>query len=100
MVDQIQNRISEISEKVGLLVQALSALKIENQNLAKELQSKENELTSLSNKHKQDLESTDVIVFLAKSKILYSTSEPILRTSFTNKLRSKQPMIVSMLSST
>ncbi len=31
MVDQIQNRISEISEKVSLLVQGISALKSENQ---------------------------------------------------------------------
>jgi predicted RNase H-like nuclease (RuvC/YqgF family) len=72
MVDQIQNRISEISEKVGLLVQALSALKIENQNLAKELQSKENELTSLSNKHKQDLEST---IMATKQNVTESSSK-------------------------
>jgi predicted RNase H-like nuclease (RuvC/YqgF family) len=72
MVDQIQNRISEISEKVGLLVQALSALKIENQNLAEELQSKENELTSLSNKHKQDLEST---IMATKQNVTESSSK-------------------------
>lgn len=71
-VDQIQNRISEISEKVGLLVQALSALKIENQNLAEELQSKENELTSLSNKHKQDLEST---IMATKQNVTESSSK-------------------------
>jgi predicted RNase H-like nuclease (RuvC/YqgF family) len=72
VVDQIQNRISEISEKVGLLVQALSALKIENQNLAEELQSKENELTSLSNKHKQDLEST---IMATKQNVTESSSK-------------------------
>tara|TARA_B100000767_G_C19745081_1_gene528082 strand:- start:1331 stop:1624 length:294 start_codon:yes stop_codon:yes gene_type:complete len=72
MVDQIQNRISEISEKVGLLVQALSALKIENQNLAEELQSKENELTNLSNKHKQDLEST---IMATKQNVTESSSK-------------------------
>ena len=58
MVDQIQNRISEISEKVSVLVQALSALKIENENLAKQLRTKEDELTNLSNKHRQDVESS------------------------------------------
>ena len=72
MVDQIQNRISEISEKVGLLVQALSALRIENQNLAEELQSKENELTNLSNKHKQDLEST---IMATKQNVTESSSK-------------------------
>ena len=41
MVDQIQNRISEISEKVSVLVQALSTLKIENKNLAQQLRMKE-----------------------------------------------------------
>ena len=44
MVDQIQNRISEISEKVSVLVQALSMLKIENENLSKDLRTKEDEL--------------------------------------------------------
>ena len=58
MVDQIQNRISEISEKVSVLVQALSTLKIENENLAQQLRMKEEELTNLSNKHRQDLESS------------------------------------------
>ena len=58
MVDQIQNRISEISEKVSVLVQALSTLKIENENLAQQLRMKEEELTNLSNKHRQDIESS------------------------------------------
>ena len=60
MVDQIQNRISEISEKVSVLVQALSMLKIENENLSKDLRTKEDELKNLSNKHRQDLESSIV----------------------------------------
>ena len=72
MVDQIQNRISEISEKVSLLVQTLSALKIENQNLAEELLCKEQELMDLSNKHRQDLEST---IMATKKNVTESSSK-------------------------
>ena len=72
MVDQIQNRISEISEKVSVLVQALSMLKIENENLAKDLQTKEDELKNLSNKHRQDLESS---ILAAKKHVTDSSSK-------------------------
>ena len=72
MVDQIQNRISEISEKVSLLVQALSALKIENENLAKQLRTKEDELTNLSNKHRQDIESS---IIATKKHVTESSSK-------------------------
>ena len=71
MVDQIQNRISEISEKVSVLVQALSMLKIENENLAKDLRTKEDELKNLSNKHRQDLESS---ILAAKKHVTDSSS--------------------------
>ena len=72
MVDQIQNRISEISEKVSVLVQALSMLKIENENLAKDLRNKEDELKNLSNKHRQDLESS---ILAAKKHVTDSSSK-------------------------
>ena len=72
MVDQIQNRISEISEKVSVLVQALSALKIENENLAKQLRTKEDELTILSNKHRQDIESS---IIATKKHVTESSSK-------------------------
>jgi len=72
MVDQIQNRISEISEKVSVLVQALSMLKIENENLAKDLRTKEDELKNLSNKHQQDLESS---ILAAKKHVTDSSSK-------------------------
>ncbi len=72
MVDQIQNRISEISEKVSVLVQALSMLKIENENLAKDLRTKEDELKNLSNKHRQDLESS---ILAAKKHVTDSSSK-------------------------
>ena len=72
MVDQIQNRISEISEKVSVLVQALSMLKIENENLAKDLRTKEDELKNLSNKHRQDLESS---IVAAKKHVTDSSSK-------------------------
>tara|TARA_B100000524_G_scaffold207014_2_gene108218 strand:- start:7878 stop:8171 length:294 start_codon:yes stop_codon:yes gene_type:complete len=72
MVDQIQNRISEISEKVSVLVQALSALKIENENLAKQLRTKEDELTNLSNKHRQDIESS---IIATKKHVTESSSK-------------------------
>lgn len=71
MVDQIQNRISEISGKVGVLVQALSMLKIENKNLAKELRSKEDELNNLNNKYRNDLESS---ILAAKKHVTDSSS--------------------------
>ena len=74
MVDQIQNRISEISEKVSVLVQALSMLKIENENLAKDLRTKEDELKNLSNKHRQDLESS---ILAAKKHVTDSSSKNI-----------------------
>jgi chromosome segregation ATPase len=72
MVDQIQNRISEISEKVSVLVQALSTLKIENENLAQQLRMKEEELTNLSNKHRQDLESS---ILATKKHVTESSSK-------------------------
>ena len=72
MVDQIQNRISEISEKVSVLVQALSTLKIENKNLAQQLRMKEDELTNLSNKHHQDLESS---ILATKKHVTESSSK-------------------------
>ena len=72
MVDQIQNRISEISEKVSVLVQALSALKIENENLAKQLRTREDELTNLSNKHRQDIESS---IIATKKHVTESSSK-------------------------
>ena len=72
MVDQIQNRISEISEKVSVLVQALSMLKIENENLAKDLRTKEDELKNLSNKHREDLESS---ILAAKKHVTDSSSK-------------------------
>ena len=72
MVDQIQNRISEISEKVSVLVQALSMLKIENENLAKDLRTKADELTNLSNKHREDLESS---ILAAKKHVTDSSSK-------------------------
>ena len=72
MVDQIQNRISEISEKVSVLVQALSMLKIENENLSKDLRTKEDELKNLSNKHRQDLESS---IVAAKKHVTDSSSK-------------------------
>lgn len=72
MVDQIQNRISEISEKVSVLVQALSMLKIENENLSKDLRTKEDELKNLSNKHRQDLESS---ILAAKKHVTDSSSK-------------------------
>ena len=72
MVDQIQNRISEISEKVSVLVQALSMLKTENENLAKDLRTKEDELKNLSNKHRQDLESS---ILAAKKHVTDSSSK-------------------------
>ena len=72
MVDQIQNRISEISEKVSVLVQALSALKIENENLAQQLRMKEDELTNLGNKHRQDLESS---ILATKKHVTESSSK-------------------------
>jgi predicted RNase H-like nuclease (RuvC/YqgF family) len=72
MVDQIQNRISEISEKVSVLVQALSTLKIENKNLAQQLRMKEDELTNLSNKHRQDLESS---ILATKKHVTESSSK-------------------------
>ena len=74
MVDQIQNRISEISEKVSVLVQALSMLKIENENLAKDLRTKEDELKNLSNKHREDLESS---ILAAKKHVTDSSSKNI-----------------------
>ena len=70
MVDQIQNRISEISEKL-VLVQALSMLQ-ENENLAKDLRTKEDELTNLSNKHREDLESS---ILAAKKHVTDSSSK-------------------------
>ena len=72
MVDQIQNRISEISEKVSVLVQALSALKIENENLAQQLRMKGEELTNLGNKHRQDLESS---ILATKKHVTESSSK-------------------------
>lgn len=72
MVDQIQNRISEISEKVSVLVQALSTLKIENENLVQQLRMKEDELTNLSNKHRQDLESS---ILATKKHVTESSSK-------------------------
>ena len=72
MVDQIQNRISEISEKVSVLVQALSTLKIENENLAQQLRMKEDELTNLSNKHRQDVESS---ILATKKHVTESSSK-------------------------
>ena len=74
MVDQIQNRISEVSEKVSVLVQALSALKIENENLAKQLRTKEDELTNLSNKHRQDIESS---IIATKKHVTESSSKNV-----------------------
>ena len=75
MVDQIQNRISEISEKVSVLVQALSALKIENENLAKQLRIKEDELTNLSNKYRQDIESS---ITATKKHVTESSSKNLV----------------------
>jgi predicted RNase H-like nuclease (RuvC/YqgF family) len=72
MVDQIQNRISEISEKVSVLVQALSTLKIENENLVQQLRMKEDELTNLSNKHRQDVESS---ILATKKHVTESSSK-------------------------
>ena len=72
MFDQIQNRISEISEKVSVLVQALSALKIENENLAQQLRMKGEELTNLGNKHRQDLESS---ILATKKHVTESSSK-------------------------
>lgn len=72
MVDQIQNRISEISEKVSVLVQALSTLKIENENLAQQLRMKEDELMNLSNKHRQDVESS---ILATKKHVTESSSK-------------------------
>ena len=74
MIDQIQNRISEISEKVSVLVQALSMLKTENENLAKDLRTKEDELKNLSNKHREDLESS---ILAAKKHVTDSSSKNI-----------------------
>ena len=74
MVDQIQNRISEISEKVNVLVKALSALKIENQNLSEALRNKDLELVNLSNKHREDLEST---ITATKKNVTESSSKNI-----------------------
>ena len=76
MVDQIQNRISEISEKISVLVQALSALKIENENLAQQLRMKKDELTNLSNKHRQDLESS---ILATKKHVTESSSQNLVK---------------------
>ena len=74
MVDQIQNRISEISEKLNVLVEALSALKIENQNLTEALRNKDLELVNISNKHREDLEST---IAATKKNVTESSSKNI-----------------------
>jgi len=74
MVDQIQNRISEISEKVNVLVKALSALKIENQNLTEALRNKDLELVNISNKYREDLEST---IAATKKNVTESSSKNI-----------------------
>ena len=72
MVDQIQNRISEISEKVSLLVQGISALKLENQNLENALLKKEQELIELKAKHNDELSSS---IEVTKQKVTESGSK-------------------------
>lgn len=72
MVDQIQNRISEISEKVSLLVQGISALKSENQNLENALLKKEQELNDLRERHKSELSST---IATTKQNVTESSSK-------------------------
>ena len=72
MVDQIQNRISEISEKVSLLVQGISALKSENQNLENALLKKEQELNDLRERHKSELSTT---ITTTKQNVTESSSK-------------------------
>ena len=72
MDDKIQRRIAEISEKVKVLLQNFSDLKLENEMLTSELDNKSNELNDLSIKHNAELEST---ITAAKNNVTASVSK-------------------------
>lgn len=72
MDDKIQRRIAEISEKVKVLLQNFSDLKLENEMLTSELDKKSNELDDLSIKHNAELEST---ITTAKNNVTASVSK-------------------------
>ncbi len=72
MDDKIQRRIAEISEKVKVLLQNFSDLKLENEMLTSELDKKSNELNDLSIKHNAELKST---ITAAKNNVTASVSK-------------------------
>ncbi|MEJ6505117.1 MAG: hypothetical protein QNK70_05680 [Crocinitomicaceae bacterium] len=72
MDDKIQRRIAEISEKVKVLLQNFSDLKLENEMLTSELDKKSNELNDLSIKHNAELKST---ITTAKNNVTASVSK-------------------------
>tara|TARA_B110000046_G_C12959088_1_gene383674 strand:- start:1088 stop:1381 length:294 start_codon:yes stop_codon:yes gene_type:complete len=72
MDDKIQRRIAEISEKVKVLLQNFSDLKLENEMLTSELDKKSNELNDLSIKHNAELKST---ITTTKNNVTASVSK-------------------------
>jgi regulator of replication initiation timing len=76
MDDQIQLRIAEISEKVNVLVQKLSDLKSENDNLLAELNTQAKLNSDLNTKHKMDLESA---LSAAQSNVTDSNSKSSMK---------------------